>query len=83
MPQQLAVFGVTSREVDVLRYVAAGMSNKETGARLHLSPRTVGSHVSHLLAKLALQRRAQLTPVALQAGLQPPARPPRRPNSVS
>ena len=73
VPQQLAVFGVTSREVDVLRYVAAGMSNKETGARLHLSPRTVGSHVSHLLAKLALQRRAQLTPVALEAGLEPPA----------
>lgn len=80
VPQQLAVFGVTSREVDVLRYVAAGMSNKETAARLHLSPRTVGSHVSHLLAKLALQRRAQLTPVALQAGLGPPA-PPTAPSA--
>ncbi len=51
---------VTERELDVVRLVAKGMSNKEIAATLHLSVRTVESHVRHVLAKTGLANRTQL-----------------------
>ena len=48
------------REVDVARLVAGGLSNKEIGARLFISERTVESHVRSILNKLGFNSRAQI-----------------------
>jgi DNA-binding CsgD family transcriptional regulator/tetratricopeptide (TPR) repeat protein len=60
VPPPLAGLGVTSREVDVLAMVVQGRSNPEIAARLHLSRRTVESHVARLLAKTGVARRQDL-----------------------
>ena len=52
--------GLSSRELDVARHVAEGLSNKEIAAALHLSVRTVESHVRRSLGKLGLANRTQL-----------------------
>ena len=53
--------GVLSRrELDVVRLVAAGLTNKDVAARLHLSVRTVESHVRNSLAKAGVENRTQL-----------------------
>jgi len=59
-PPDLAALGVTAREADVLRLVADGLTNKEIGERLFLSPRTVEKHVERLVAKTGAQNRSQL-----------------------
>jgi DNA-binding NarL/FixJ family response regulator len=61
VPVALAPFGVTAREVDVLRLVGEGLSNAAIGERLYLSVRTVEAHVSSLLVKLGAESRGQLT----------------------
>jgi DNA-binding NarL/FixJ family response regulator len=60
---------LTEREVDVLRYVARGLTNSEIAERLTLSPLTVKTHVSRMLTKLHLRDRAQLVMVAYESGL--------------
>lgn len=60
----LAASGVTSRELDVLALVAEGLSNRDIGARLYLSPRTVEKHVERLLAKTGSTSRARLAALA-------------------
>jgi predicted ATPase/DNA-binding CsgD family transcriptional regulator len=52
--------GLSARELDVTRLVADGLANKAIAAQLHLSVRTVESHVRHVLAKARLQNRTQL-----------------------
>lgn len=52
--------GLSGREEQVMRLVAAGLSNPEIAARLHLSRKTVGHHVSHILTKLGLRNRAEI-----------------------
>jgi DNA-binding NarL/FixJ family response regulator len=52
--------GLSAREEEVARFVADGQSNKEIAARLHLSVRTVESHVSHALDVIGLENRTQL-----------------------
>lgn len=52
--------GLSSREQEVVRFVAEGLSNKQIAARLHVSVRTVESHVRNILAKLGLDNRTQL-----------------------
>ncbi len=59
LPGQLRALGVTEREADVLRLLAAGLGNREIAERMFLSPRTVEKHVASLLAKTGL-RRAQV-----------------------
>jgi non-specific serine/threonine protein kinase len=54
------VSGLSGREQEVARLVADGLANKEIAARLHLSVRTVETHVRHVLTKLGLLNRTQL-----------------------
>jgi DNA-binding CsgD family transcriptional regulator len=51
---------LTEREAQVLRLVAAGLSNPEIAARMHISRKTISHHVSHILAKLNLRNRAEV-----------------------
>jgi predicted ATPase/DNA-binding CsgD family transcriptional regulator len=59
-PRPAAPAGLSAREMEVAGLVAAGLSNKAIAARLHLSVRTVESHVRHALAKAGLGNRTQL-----------------------
>jgi DNA-binding NarL/FixJ family response regulator len=60
IPASLTERGVTTREAEVLALVAEGLTNPEIAGRLYLSPRTVQTHVSSLLAKLGVSSRAGL-----------------------
>ncbi len=51
---------LTPMELDVVRLVAEGLGNKDIGARLFISPRTVQTHLTHVYAKLGLASRVQL-----------------------
>ena len=59
---------LTDREREVLVQVAAGWSNAEIAASLHLSIATVKTHVSRLLSKLSGRDRAQLVVIAYESG---------------
>jgi DNA-binding NarL/FixJ family response regulator len=61
--------GLTSRELDVLRLVVAGRSNKEIGAELAISEATVKTHVNSVLSKLGVSDRTQAATTALQRGI--------------
>lgn len=63
------ISGVTERELDVMRLVAAGRSNAEVAAQLFLSEQTVKTHVSRLLQKLGVRDRTQLVIAAYEAGV--------------
>src|SRR5919204_1556780 len=63
--------GLTPREVEVLRLVARGLSNKEIATRLVVSPKTVGKHVEHIYAKIDASNRAAAGLFAMQHGLPP------------
>ena len=60
---------LSPRELEVLTLVAQGSNNREIAAALYLSPLTVKTHVSHILAKLRARDRVQLVVIAYQAGL--------------
>ena len=63
--------GLTSRERDVLRLVAAGKPNKEIAGEIFLSDKTVKNYVSSILSKLDLQRRAQAAAYVAKLRLTP------------
>ena len=60
---------LTSREIEVLRCIARGLSNKEIGDELFISEPTVRTHVSNILMKLRLPNRTQAALVAVREGL--------------
>jgi DNA-binding CsgD family transcriptional regulator len=70
-PDALAPYGLTGRELAVLRLVAAGRTNAEIGAELFISPRTAGVHVTNILRKLGVANRVQAAALAERAGLAP------------
>ena len=63
------VSDLTSRELDVLRLVAAGKPNKEIATELDISERTARTHVSRILRKLGLSSRTQAALWAVRQGL--------------
>ena len=58
-PPPVPDHGLTPREVEVLGYLARGLTNKEIGIELYVSHRTVSTHVSNLLSKLHLKNRSE------------------------
>ncbi len=63
--------GLTPREVEVLKLLAQGLSNKEIAQRLTISPKTAGSHVEHIYSKIDASSRAAAGLFAVQHGLLP------------
>jgi HD-GYP domain-containing protein (c-di-GMP phosphodiesterase class II)/DNA-binding CsgD family transcriptional regulator len=61
--------GLTDREVEVLRLLARGMSNKEIASELVISPKTVGAHLEHVYSKLGVYNRAMASLFAAKHGL--------------
>jgi DNA-binding NarL/FixJ family response regulator len=76
----------TARELDVLRLVADGASNREAATALHISEATVKSHLLHLFAKLGVEDRTAAVTTALRRGLlrlhQTPPQQPDKPPST-
>jgi two-component system, NarL family, response regulator len=60
---------LTSREVQVLQLIAAGLRNKEIGYKLEISETTVNAHVKHILEKLNASDRTQAVTIALRRGI--------------
>jgi len=60
---------LTSREIDVLRLIAAGNANKEIGAQLFIAEETVKRHVSNILAKLSANDRTHAVTIGLKRGI--------------
>jgi DNA-binding CsgD family transcriptional regulator len=65
-------FGLTSRELEVLRLVSLGRSNAQIAQDLFISPKTVSVHVSSLLAKLQVSSRTEAVVAAQRRGLLQP-----------
>ncbi len=61
--------GLTGRELEVLRLVAAGRSNRDIAAELFISAKTASVHVSNILAKLGVHTRVEAAAIAHRAGL--------------
>ena len=60
---------LTPRELQVLRHIVAGYSNKEIAAKLHMSEATVKLHISNTLSKLDVDDRTQAAIVAVRRGI--------------
>ena len=72
-PDELARFGLTEREREVLTLLAAGRSNPEIGQALFISNKTASVHVSNILAKLGVSGRVEAAAVAHRLGVYGPA----------
>ena len=61
--------GLTERELEVLRLMTAGWTNKQIAGALFISPKTAGAHVSNILSKLGVARRGGAAAAAQRLGL--------------
>jgi ATP/maltotriose-dependent transcriptional regulator MalT len=68
-PVSSDTYGLSRREVEVLRLVASGKSNREIATRLVISEHTVARHVQNIFAKLGVSSRAAATAFAFEHGL--------------
>ncbi len=60
---------LTAREIEVLRYIARGLSKKEIAATMHLSVKTVDRHCANMMTKLDIHDRVDLARFAIREGL--------------
>lgn len=60
---------LTEREIEILKFIAEGLSNKEIGDKLFISHRTVDTHRTNLMQKLGVHNIAGLVRTAIQGGL--------------
>ncbi len=60
---------LTARELEVLLLLADGLEQPEIARRLTISPKTVGTHIEHVLGKLGVHSRAQAVAVAYRSGM--------------
>ncbi len=63
---------LTSRELEVLRYIARGMSKKEIAQTMHLSVKTVENHTANIMTRLDIHDRVELTRFAIREGIVEP-----------
>jgi DNA-binding CsgD family transcriptional regulator len=70
-PKAAESLGLSARELEVLREIAAGHSNKDIARVLEVSPNTVKTHVSHVYEKLGAKRRTDALRKARELGLLP------------
>jgi putative nucleotidyltransferase with HDIG domain len=63
------VAGLTNRELDILRLAASGLSMKDIGERLGISPKTVDNHLQSIYSKIEVKTRAGATLFAIEHGL--------------
>ena len=68
-PEAPVPYGLTGRELAVLKLVAAGRTNAQIGAELYISHKTASVHVSNILRKLGVSGRTQAAALAERAGL--------------
>lgn len=68
-PAAQASLGISPAELRVLQALAEGLSNKEVGVRLHISPHTVKTHVARLCEKLEARRRTEAIARARSLGI--------------
>jgi len=61
--------GLTSREIDVLRLLARGLTNNDIADALVISPKTAGNHIEHIYAKIGVNNRARASLFAVQHGI--------------
>ena len=61
--------GLTSREVEVLRLLARGMSSKQIAERLVITPKTASNHIEHIYSKVGVTNRALASLFAAKHGL--------------
>ena len=72
-----AVLGLTPRELEVLRLLAAGYTNPQIGEALYISRKTASRHVSSVLTKLGVRTRVEAAGMAHRVGLAPDSTAPR------
>lgn len=68
-PFEANIDALSSRELEVMKFIASGLTNTEIAEHLTLSPRTVESHRASIQRKLMIRTRAELARVARDAGL--------------
>jgi DNA-binding CsgD family transcriptional regulator/tetratricopeptide (TPR) repeat protein len=73
LPAQRALAGLTPRELDVLRLLVEGRSNRQIAEQLFISGKTASVHVTNLLAKLGVHSRLEAAALARRLGLEQPA----------
>jgi DNA-binding CsgD family transcriptional regulator len=69
--ERLKNLGITKRELEILKLIARGMSNREIAEKLFVSENTVKTHSSRLFDKLSAKRRTQAVQIAKEEGLIP------------
>jgi DNA-binding NarL/FixJ family response regulator len=63
--------GLSAREVEVMRLLAAGKSNRAIASELFISEKTVARHISNIFTKIGVSTRAAATAYAYEHGLNP------------